>query len=498
MKLVEIPKPGPAALWLALAATLVPGCAAVGSDYVAPEVALPAAWQAAPESGLTPAAVELAAWWRRLEDPLLDTLIERAARQNLDLHQALARVREARALRGVAASERFPTLDATLAYQRRGESLNTPLGAFVPDSNLYSAGFDAAWELDLWGRVRRSVEAADAELAATVEDARDVAVTVAAETALNYVELRAFQQRLALARTNVALQEDTLALVRARFDSGLVGERDLAQALTNVESLRARVPPLEVGARAAENRLAVLLGGAPGSLAAELGMPAAVGASSAIPVPPLALAVGVPADLLRRRADVRRAERGLAAEHARIGVAEGDLYPRLTLAGNLGLASDDASDLLQSRSGLFGLGPSLRWNLFDAGRLRQRVAAQEARTEQALARWEQTVLGALEEAENAMTAFVREQVRRRSLLEAALQARRSVELAKTQYREGLSDFQTVLDSERAVAGLEDELAQSDAAIATSFVVLTKALGGGWAEGDPATLAARAGEPSPGS
>ncbi len=455
------------------AAILAAGCAAVGPDYQPPEAAVPAVWRAETASGLTAGDAELAHWWRRLEDPVLDALVERVTHQGLDLREALARVREARALRGVAAADWYPTVDADLSYRRVGESENTEFGGFVSDSDLYAAGFDAAWEIDLWGRVRRSVEAADADLQATIEDARDVEVTLVAETAANYVQLRAFQARVAIARTNVALQEETLALVQARFEAGLVGERDVAQAQTNVETTRSRVPALEIGLRAAENRLAVLLGLAPGALAAELAE------TRPIPVPPAEVAVGVPADLLRRRADVRRVERGLAAETARIGVAQGDLYPRLTLFGNIGFASQDSSDLFESTSGVFGIGPSIRWNLFDGGRLRGRVEAQDARAEQALVRWERAVLVALEETENAMTAFVHEQARRRSLVEAAFHARRAVEFAQTQYGEGISDFQTVLDSERALADLEDELAQSDAAVATNLVVLYKALGGGW-------------------
>jgi NodT family efflux transporter outer membrane factor (OMF) lipoprotein len=342
---------------------------------------------------------------------------------------------------------------------------------FVPDNDVYALGLDASWELDLWGRIRRAVEAADADLAATVEDARGVAVAVAAETAAAYVDLRELEYRLAIARNNVALQEQTLDLVRARFESGLVGERDVAQALTNVATTRARIPAFDAGARAAENRLAVLVGRAPGALD--------LSAAAPIPRPPDAVAVGVPADLLRRRPDVRRAERLLAAEVARIGVAEGELYPRLTLLGTLGVAAEVASDLGQHDSGTFSIGPSLRWNLFDAGRLRDRVRAQDARAAQALIAWEQTVLAALEEAENAMSAFVREQSRRDALIEAATQARRAVELARIQYREGLSDFQAVLDSERELAALEDQVAESDGAVAANLIGLYRALGGGF-------------------
>jgi NodT family efflux transporter outer membrane factor (OMF) lipoprotein len=453
------------------ASALVLACA-VGPDYQTPSRDVTAAWREEAGAVLVAQEPDLAAWWRTFDDPVLDELVERAARQGLDLREAFARVREARALRGVSAADYYPTVDGVASYERRDQSQNTAFGNFAFDEDVYTVGFDAAWEIDLWGRVRRSVEAADADLAATIEDAHDVAVTVAAETALSYVDYRAFQTRLAIARNNVALQEETLQVVNSRFDAGLVDERDVAQARTNVESTRSRVPALEVGLRAAENRLSVLLGLAPGALAELLAE------TQPIPVPPVAIAVGVPADLLRRRADVRRAERVLAAETARIGVAEGDLYPRLALVGNLGLTSNDSGTLFESDSQFFGFGPSLRWNLFDGGRLRGRVKAQDARAEQALVRWERAVLVALEETENSMTSFVREQSRRESLIAAAEQARRAVELARTQYDEGPTDFQIVLISERALADLEDELALSEAAITGSAVRLYKALGGG--------------------
>jgi len=467
----------PASLLAALAASfLALSCVTLGPDHEAPERALATAWQAQESTSLAGAPAELSAWWRRFDDAHLDALVARALAGSIDLRVALERVREARALRGVAEGELYPTVDGQLAWRRSGESENTPLGAFVPDTSITSGGFQAAWELDLWGRVRRSIEASDAELEATVEDARAAAVLVASEVARSYVELRAFQRRLELARTNVSLQEETLALVRARSEAGLVGEIDVAQARTNVATTRARVPALETGLRAAENRLAVLVGEAPGALAAELA------AAAPIPVPPTSLAVGVPADLLRRRADVRAAERQLAAATARIGVAEAELYPQLTLSGNLGLAAESTSDLFEHESGVFGIGPSLRWSLFDGGRRRAAIAAQESRSRQALLAWESVVLRALEESENAMTRFVREELRRQTLLEAAGQARLSVELARAQYTEGLSDFQAVLVSERALAELEDELATSESGTATHLVALYKALGGGWEEG----------------
>ncbi len=450
---------------------LLAGCRSVGPDYQAPAATVPETWTEGGLAAFAGGADRDPGWWRALEDPVLDGLIRRAVEQGPDRREAMARLREARALRGVAGADRFPTLDATAGFRRADESDFTPFGAQQPgETNLYAAGLDATWELDLWGRVRRAVEAADAELGAATEDARGVFLAVTAETALNYVELRAFQRRVEIARMNVDLQEQTLDLVRARYDAGFVSARDLAQASTNVSVTRSRVPAFEAGERAAANRLAVLLGLAPGSLAGE------IDAGRSIPVPPLAAAVGVPADVVRNRPDIRRAERALAAEHARIGVAVGDLYPRLVLDGSIGVAAGDESDLFRSGSEVFGIGPSVRWNLFDSGRLRRRIQAQDARVEQALVRWERAVLTGLEETENAMSSFVREQSRRQELLEGAVQARRAVELARIEYREGQSDFQTVLDSERALAELEDELARTDAAIATQFVVLHKALG----------------------
>ena len=452
------------------AALLLNGCTAVGTDYRAPVADVPTDWRESAQRSFTSDSRPHTEWWRELNDPVLDRLVERAIVSGPDFREALARLREARAYRHMAGAEQVPQLGAGAAYQRRGESENTAASAFAVDSTLYSAGFDASWELDLWGRVRRVVEAADADFAASVEDTREIALLVAAETASSYVELRAFQRRAAIARIHVDLQQQTLDLVRARFEAGQVGERDVAQAATNAEITRSRLPALEAGQRAAANRIAVLLGLTAGQLVDELDY------ARPIPNPPPRAAVGLPADLVRNRPDVRRAERALAAEHARIGVATGDLYPRLALSGTLGFAADDASGLFRRSSNVFGVGPSVRWSLFDGGRLRGRVAAQEARAEQAFIRWERTVLSALEETETAMSRFVREQARRESLVSASAQARRATELAHIEYKEGLTDFQAVIDSERTLASLEDDLAVASASIAKQFIVIQKALG----------------------
>lgn len=470
MKIQPIERP----FLAAAAAALVLASCKLGPDHEPPVIELPAEWSQPAGAGLATEVGLTSTWWSQFDDELLVLLVERALASNLDLAAATSRLEQARALRGQAGGERVPTLDARGAYEHRRESENTPFGEFSPKTDIFSGGFDAAWEVDVFGRVRRSIEAADADLAAAEEDRGAVAVSVAAETALAYVELRSAQRRVEIALENVDLQEQTVALVRSRQEAGLVSERDVAQAATNVETTRSRVPTLEAAVSAAERRLAVLLGVVPGAgddLLARLSVP------TSVPSPRTDAVIGVPADLLRRRPDVRAAERRLAAEVARIGVAEANRYPRFSLSGTLGLASDGLSNLFEEESVVAGIGPSVRWSLFDGGRLRQRVVYQEARAEEAQIAWERSVLLAVEESENAMTRFVREQARRESLARAAAQAGRAVELAQTQYREGLSDFQAVLDSQRIVAALEDDLAVSDAAVSANLIALHKALGG---------------------
>lgn len=469
--------PRPRRSWsLRLAAALLLPFAActVGPDYEPPTVAVPAAWsQAGPALPDAP----LAPFWHEFADSTLDELVATALRDNKDLQAALLRLEAARNLRGVAAADRWPTVDARASYEHRRESLNTPFGAFIPRTDIHTVAFDASWELDLWGRVRRSVEAAQRDLEVAEAETAAAQLSVAAEVARSYVELRSAQRRLQIAQDNLRLQEQTRGLVAARLAAGLVGERDVAQAATNVETTRSRLPQLQAAATYAEHRLAVLLGKAPG----ELELPAAGALRNA----PVQLAVGQPADLLRRRPDVQAAERRFAAAVARIGVAEADRYPRFSLLGTLGLAADGPEHLFDTDSRVAGFGPSLRWNLFDGGRLKHRIAALTATAEAEQRGYEQVLLRALEEAENAMTAFVFEQARRSALQQAAREARRAVDLAQTQYREGLSDFQSVLDSERTAAVIEDDLAASEAAIATNLIAMWKALGG---PGAPAALA----------
>jgi NodT family efflux transporter outer membrane factor (OMF) lipoprotein len=452
---------------------LLAGCATVGPDYVPPEVSAPAHWTAELESGLTAKHVDtqaLANWWTVLNDPILSSLIERAVAGNLDLKEARARVREARARRGISQADRFPTIDTTVSASQSHGSEETGSGE---TRELYAAGFDASWELDLFGGIRRSVEAAEAELRASEEDLRDVLVSLLAEVALNYVEVRSFQTRLSIAEANLDTQTETYNITQWRFEAGLTTQLDVEQARYNLEQTRSQIPTLQTGFEQARNRLAVLLGQHSGFLKDALAEP------KAIPVTPLEVAIGLPADVLRRRPDVRRAERQLAAQTAQVGVATADLYPKLSLIGSIGLEALSPGNLFLSCARTSAIRSNIGWTIFDAGRIRQNIKVQTAVQEQALIQYEAAVLTALEEVENALVAYADEQVRRRSLVKASQAAQRAVDLAQNQYVSGLIDFQVVLNAQRSLLSLQDQLATSEGEVTSNLITLYKALGGGW-------------------
>jgi len=344
----------------------------------------------------------------------------------------------------------------------------------APDQmNLHAVGFDASWELDVFGGIRRSIESADAGLQATVEDYRDVLVSLYAEVALNYVEVRALQARLAYARSNVTAQQKTLQLTRDRLKAGIAPELDVAQAESNLANTESEIPSLEIALTQTINRLGVLMGEAPSALHDLLVQEAP------IPVPPAKTAVGLPAELLRQRPDVRRAERELASATAQIGVATADLYPRFSLSGAFALEGTQVKDLGKIDSRAWSFGPSFRWNIFDGVRNIYRIQAAEAITKQAFIRYQQTVLIALEDVENAMVAYEKEQIRRDALIRAADASARSVKLVQTLYETGLTDFQNVLDSQRSLFQQQDRLAQSEGLVTANLIAVYKALGGGW-------------------
>jgi NodT family efflux transporter outer membrane factor (OMF) lipoprotein len=454
-------------------ALLCAGCA-VGPDYQRPEGAIPEAWSALAGEQLSAESADLTRWWTVFGDPALDALIERACAANHDLEQATARLREARARAGVARAELWPEVDAAGGASRNRASENgalPPIGD--PEYDLYSAGFDARWELDVFGGTRRAIEAAEADIGAALEDRRAVLVSLLGEVASAYVDLRGNQRLASVARDNIEASRSTLELTRTRRAAGLATELDVTRAEALLAGAQATLPGFEAEVRIAIHRLSVLLGEHPGSLAAEL-LPEAP-----IPAAPERILVGLPSELLTRRPDVRRAERELAAATARIGVAVAERYPRFSLSGAFGLESVSSSDFTEAASRAWSIGPALRWPVFAGGRILADIEVQEARAEQSLSAYEQALLIALEDVENAFVRTLREWNQRRSLEEAAAASRKSVELVDDAYTKGLSSFLDVLDAQRSSNEAELDLAQSQVSTALEVVALYKALGGGW-------------------
>jgi multidrug efflux system outer membrane protein len=460
------------------------GCM-VGPDFQRPKSQVPGTWTGpTPPPSPQPATVaekNLALWWTVFDDQTLTSLVKRAVESNLDFKLAEARIRQARAARGVAASGLGPTLDAAGSYQRShtpgitatGSNSGTGGTTEALTLNQYQLGFDAGWELDIFGGVRRGIEAAEADLQASVESRRDVLVTLTAEIARNYIDLRSFQQRIAIAQDNLKAQEHSAELTRQRFRFGFVGGLDVANADAQVATTAAEIPLLEASARQSIYSLSVLLGLPPGALVQELSP------RSAIPAAPPSVPVGVPSDLLRRRPDIRRAEAEIHSATARIGVATSDLFPKFTISGSTGLQAGDLSSWFNWAAGFWSLGSSLNWRVFDTGRTRSNIEVQKALEEQTLITYQQTVLSALQEVENALIASSKEQEHRKALVDAVAANRKAVELATKLYVEGQTDFLNVLDAQRSLYATEDSLVQSTGTVSTNLVALYKALGGGW-------------------
>ena len=458
---------------------ILSGCVSVGPDYTKVKPDAPIKWHTELAGGLTTEELQpetLAQWWGTLNDPELESLVERAVKGNLDLKNARARIREARALRGIRRADLFPTLDAGGSATKSRSSENSGTGKEI---KLYSAGFDAGWELDIFGGTRRAIEAAQADLEATQEDLHDVLVSLLAEVALNFVEVRTYQTRLAVTEANIKSQEETYELNRSRYHAGIIDDLAVQQSLYNLENIRSHIPTLQTGLAAAKNRLAVLLGKKPGEVHQELAE------KKPIPMLPVTVAVGIPAETLRHRPDIRRAERNLAAQTARIGVATADLYPKFRLMGTIGLESISTGDFLESASRTWSIGPGISWNIFHGGAIRQNIKVRSALQEQALIQYESAVLKALEEVENVLVAYAKEQRRRESLSKATNAANRAVLLARDQYQAGLVDFNNVLIAQRSLLSFQNELAQSEGAVVSNLVRLYKALGGGWKYMEPA-------------
>jgi multidrug efflux system outer membrane protein len=455
---------------IASLAFILAACA-VGPNYRAPET--PATLIQNAQSPVFLTRSPEAAWWRQFEDTELDSLVRRALAANLDLRLALDRVRAARAVFVERNFDYVPHVQLRGAYSQSDEQ-QPGFGSTRVNAKSDTLGFDAAWEIDLFGRVRRSVEAARADLGAERENYRDAQVTVAAEVARNYFELRGAQKRLAVARENLASADQTLQLTQLRDEAGRGSELDVQRSQARLKATEATIPPLEADEKQAGYRLAVLLGERPGALDQEL-------RAASVPTYAKALPIGDPTDLLRRRPDVRAAERQLAAATARVGVATADLFPRVSVTGFVGFLSGDVGRLFGTSTGndarAWSVTPSVSWAAFDIGSVRARLRASEAQSDAAAANYERVVLTALEDTENSFVAYSTRQLRLKSLSEQAAASRRAAELADVQFREGVADFLVLLDAQRTQLDAEDSVAQSETAVNVAVVAIYKALGG---------------------
>jgi multidrug efflux system outer membrane protein len=454
-------------------------CAVVGPDYVAPEPTVAVEYRQA-DSAVYAETEPVTEFWQIFKDPLLARLIEDALAENHDLRAALARLDQVRALARFTRYDLFPTVTAGAGFTEfRGSEDERPgVPRDARDIGLFDAGFDAFWELDLFGRVRRSVESARAEAEASAADLRALQVTVAAEVARGYFDLRGLQERLDVALRNAENQAETLALTEVRLDAGRGTEFDTTRARAQLEFTRSRIPALEAAIAAAMHRLAVLTGREPAALIAELETPAS------LPELPDAVAVGAPPELLRRRPDVQAAERRLAAATARIGVATADLFPRVTFNGSFGLSAASLGSLFGRDSEAYAFGPAISWAFLDLGRVRARIAASDADAAANLALYESTVLRALEEAENSLVGYSRALREREHLRESANASGKAAQLARQRFEGGAADFLQVLDAERSLLETEDRLAEIRARAAIALVAVYKALAGGWPERIP--------------
>jgi len=506
---------------------LLAGCT-VGPGYHKPTIATPPAYSQAPTNAAPVSTNQpdtLARWWTVFEDPELESLIDRAMRNNRDLRQAASRVRQARAQRGVVAAGLLPEIDATAGFSdsRGSQNVSLPFGAGaasaatggsggaqkarvsphrlqaaggqsarIPataplggpesplglgglpgaESDIYQVGLQTSWEIDVWGGTRRSIEAAWAEFAASEEGQRAARIALLSEMATNYIALRQAQERLQIARDTEKAQGETLAIIHARFTNGLSTELDYQQQLAELAATRATMPPLETRASETRHALAFLIAADPASLDAELAEPRRLPS----PAPP---PMGLPSDLLRRRPDVRQAERMVAAANAQIGAATADLFPKFSLTGAVGMDSSRAENLIEWPSRYFAFSPGVSWPILDWGRIHNNIKVQDELHAQALLAYENTVALAVRQVEDALAAYGHELAHRADLADAAEASRRALELARGRYDKGLADFLTVLTSERSLLATQDSLAQSDAAIRSGLVKLYVALGGGW-------------------
>ncbi|QOV88506.1 efflux transporter outer membrane subunit [Humisphaera borealis] len=457
---------------------LVGGCT-VGPNYRTPDARMPGGWATLNRTSTQPSianeqATQIATWWERFGDPKLDELIAAAIEGNLNLAQAKARLQQARALRAVSAGGLWPSVDLSTSYRRSGQDSGISTGS----NDRYQLGFDATWEIDVFGGQRRTVEAADARVFSSSADLMDVRISLVAEVAVNYLNLRTSQQRLAISRKNLELQQRSLDLTKRQVAAGFAARLDLAQAEAQIANTQAQIPGLRQSAQQSVLELALLLGKDSSALLAM------VDKVEPIPTTPPVVPTGLPAELLRRRPDIRRAEGALWAATANIGVATADLYPRFNLVGSIGTADSKMKGLFNWSNSLWSIGPTISWNVFDAGRIRANIALAEAQNDEAKAFYYQSILIAVRDVESALTAYDFEQERRQRLQASVDANRRAYDLANQLYAQGQVEFVNVLTAQQALLNSEDASAQSEAAVAKNLVALYKALGGGWADSEP--------------
>jgi len=450
----------------------------VGPNYQEPPAPVAVDWIDAAELAVLRTPPENDEWWSVFQDQELTSLIETAHRQNLDLKTSATRVLQSRAQRNITAGNLLPQsqkLIGDYAHVQIGKNFklfNNPQASLPGTLNIWATGFNASWELDLWGRFRRAIESSDADLGASVESYRDVLISLLADVATTYVQIRTYQERIAYARRNLEIQAGSLRLAEARLQDGKATALDVEQARANVAQTKASVPPLAIGLRQANDRLCVLLGLPPQNLVADL-------KNAPVPSPPTELAAGIPADLLRRRPDVRQALRKVAAQSAQIGVAEADLYPQIGVTGFIGYVADDLRHLFDQKSFTSFILPSFQWKILNYGRIVNNVRAQDARLQEKILQYQKTVLTAGSEVEDALEAFLQYQVQAQSLKESVEAADRSVQLVMAQYKAGRVDFNRVFTTQTVLVNQQDQLAVARGNIAVSLIAAYRALGGGW-------------------
>ena len=474
-----------AVLGLIMMTLLISGCTMVGPDYVKPEPPEPEQWLESNDPKIKSKEADFSDWWTVFKDPVLNDLVQAAYQQNLPLQVAGLRIFEARAQLGIAFGFQYPQTQQGFGSTDINQISKNAPNAAQGDRyySTYDIGLDAAWELDVWGKFRRAVQTGVASLEASIADYDDILVSLTSEVASTFIRLRTSEERLEVARQNVVIQKRSLKIADIRFKAGAVTELDVTQAKALLRSTESTIPGFETDIRQAKNALAILLGKLPGQIDAMLG------GLGLIPEVPAEVAVGIPTELLRRRPDIRFAERALAAQSAQIGFAKADLFPHFSLFGTLGFQASDHtglqsnnsefSDLFKKNSITYTTGAGFNWDIFNYGRITNQVRVEDARFQELAVNYEDTVLRAAQEVEDAMVGFLQSQNAVFFLADAVKASKRSVDLSLIQYREGLVDYQRVLDTQRDLTTQQDNLVFTAGSVGLNLVSMYRALGGGW-------------------